>query len=85
MKIFIACIIVLGIHAMFNYKPLEIGIRKIHQIEKRFGFRYGTPLVRTWPCLMEVLMLMDVDTCGAFFKAGFERGDVIHAIKIEMA
>jgi hypothetical protein len=26
---------------------------------------------------MEVLMLMDVDTCGAFFKAGFERGDVI--------
>jgi hypothetical protein len=61
---------------MFNYKAPETGLRKIHQIEKRFGFKYATPVERRWPCYIEVLTLMEVDSCGAFAGAGFERGDV---------
>jgi hypothetical protein len=46
-------------------------------IEKRYGFRTGTPDLRWVPCHIEPILIRKIQNGMAFEKAGFKNGDIL--------
>ncbi|TAJ07487.1 MAG: hypothetical protein EPO68_16395 [Planctomycetota bacterium] len=64
---------------LYQFVLSPIGYQLVHaaELERRFGFEYGSPYLGEGDCIAELLELSVITPGGAFAAAGIKRGEIV--------